>query len=248
VATTEGRSTLSVGGDLTNSGQISVGTQYVPYGPAVLAVQGSLTDTPNGHLEVDGGEVSVADSVSNFGSITILTSPLGPGRLHTSNFSNAGTVTVDSIFTGSASSLTVGNVGAYTQTSSSANVDGTLMAAIVDIGGGKFSGTGTVTGDVVDDAVISPGNPGEPLFPGTTLTINGNYAQKTDGALLVDISSATDFSILDVSGKASLDGTAEFDFLNGYIPGPNTDFTFLEAGSVAGDFTSLEFMGSGVSP
>jgi hypothetical protein len=60
---------------------------------------------------------------------------------------------------------------------------------------------------------------------------------------VIDIASATNYSILDVSGEALLDGTVDFDFQNGYVPGANTEFAFLEAGSVLGDFTSLNFMG-----
>lgn len=101
---------------------------------------------------------------------------------------------------------------------------------------GTLSGGGTINGNVLSNATVSPGDP-------ATLTINGDYTQKADGTLVIDISSTTDFSILDVTGKASLDGTAEFDFLNGYIPGPNTDFAFLQAGSVAGDFSALDFVG-----
>jgi hypothetical protein len=62
------------------------------------------------------------------------------------------------------------------------------------------------------------------------------------GTLVIDISSAKDCSILGVTGKASLDGIVEFNFLNGYVPGANTDFGFLKAGSAMGDFTGLHFI------
>lgn len=61
---------------------------------------------------------------------------------------------------------------------------------------------------------------------------------------MIDIFSAKEFTILDVTGKVSLDGTAEFDFVNHYAPPPNMDFAFLQAGSLTGDFTSLKFIGA----
>jgi len=73
--------------------------------------------------------------------------------------------------------------------------------------------------------------------------VDGNYIQGPDGTLLIDISSLTDFSSLDISGNAALGGTVQFDFLNGYVPQANDTFAFLDAASVSGDFSSVDFAG-----
>jgi PEP-CTERM motif len=131
------------------------------------------------------------------------------------------------------------SVGGNLTSRGNIETEGTLTAPTVDIAGGELFGNDTVDGDLVNRSVVSPSFVGTPAM----LTINGSYTQKADGTLLIDISGATDFSVLDVTGEASLDGTAKFDFLNGYVPGANTDFPFLEAGSVIGDFASLDFIG-----
>jgi PEP-CTERM motif len=254
---------LSVSGAATNRGDIFVGYNSVSgvfdHGASFTA--GSLSLTNEGFMSAELGSVAVSGLVTNEGNIGIIYSTFaagsvtnasnanlivgssstncppclyGPSSLTASNFSNAGQVGITS-----GSGLTVKPGGTYTQTAGMTGISGTLIAPVVDITGGTLTGSdGKTAGDVINGATVSPG-----FFRPTTLTINGDYTQNADGTLLIDISSATDFSILDVSGKASLDGTAEFDFLSGYVPAPNTDFAFLEAGSVAGDFSSLDVVG-----
>lgn len=236
-----GGAVLSVTGETDNSGTISVSDN------------GGLTAsklTNTGSVEIGGSSFCtrcsgslMANSFSNTGSVTVDASNfVGPeggtgagGSLTANNFQNAGTVDLDS-GVGAGGVLTVAAGGTYTQTAGLTDVDGTLMAPTVDIAGGTLSGSGTIDGNVSNDATVSPGDP-------ATLTIQGDYTQNAGDTLVIDIASATDFSMLDVSGEASLDGTVDFDFLDGYVPGANTDFAFLQAGSVAGDFSALGFMG-----
>lgn len=125
----------------------------------------------------------------------------------------------------------------YTQTAGTTDVAGTLISAGgVSINGGTLSGSGTIDGNVVNNAIVSPGDP-------ATLTIVGDYTQSANGTLVIDIASATDYSVLKVTGIATLDGAIDFNFLNGYSPGAGTEFTFLDPGYVLGDFTSLGFTG-----
>ncbi len=156
---------------------------------------------------------------------------------------NSGMVVIDS---GSSLSISSGvsgrgfyayGGGTYTQTAGSTDVNGTLIApGGVNITGGTLSGSGTIDGSVVNGALIAPGDP-------TKLTINGDYTQGPNGTLVIDISSLTDFTILDVTGTATLNGAVDFDFLDGYVPQANTAFPFLKAGYVSGDFTSLDVTG-----
>ncbi|MGH9404043.1 MAG: PEP-CTERM sorting domain-containing protein [Terriglobia bacterium] len=114
-------------------------------------------------------------------------------------------------------------------------MNGTLIGP-VHLTGGILSGSGTIDGDVLNGATVAPGDP-------TKLTINGNYTQDPNRTLVIDISSLTDFTVLDVTGTATLDGAVDFDFFDGYVPAANTAFPFLEAGYVSEDFTSLDFTG-----
>ena len=74
--------------------------------------------------------------------------------------------------------LTVHNGHDYTQTGgvTTVNTGGTLTAANVVIQGGRLSGFGTVAGNLVNDSVVSPGDPG-------TLNVTGNYTQHLLGML-----------------------------------------------------------------
>ncbi len=75
----------------------------------------------------------------------------------------------------------------YTQTAGITTVDGTLSAANFNLNGGSLDGTGIIQANVINAAVITPGDQ-----PGT-LTIQGNYTQASSGALDIDIASATQF-------------------------------------------------------
>jgi hypothetical protein len=113
-------------------------------------------------------------------------------------------------------------------------------------------GTGTINGNLTStNSVVAPGAaasiPGlvddvQITAPGT-LTINGNYTQGSAGALDITIEGvgSGDFSVLDLSGLASLDGAVQFDFLNGFTPVVGDVFTFLNAGSLSGDFAAMSF-------
>lgn len=187
-------------------------------------------------VNIKGGTLSVESGAS------LMVSPGGSTYRQTAGSTEvdgtlmAPTVVISGGTLSDIGTVTVNAGGTYTQTAGSTEVYGTLMAPTVKISGGTLSGAGTIQGNVTDDAVLAPGDP-------ATLTIDGNYTQNADGTLVIDIASATDFSMLDITGAASLDGTVDFDFLNGFVPGPHTDFAFLTAGSVAGDFSSLDFTG-----
>jgi hypothetical protein len=77
-------------------------------------------------------------------------------------------------------------------------------------------GTGTISGAVLNTGgMVKPGD-----TPGT-LTINGNYTQGSGGTLTIELggSAAGNYSVLDVTGRASLQGTVDFTTVNGFRPG-----------------------------
>src|SRR5258708_26941932 len=100
---------------------------------------------------------------------------------------------------------------------------------------GTLSGTGIVNGNVVMQGTMAPGD-----SPGT-FTINGNYSQDAGGTLdiLLGGTAAGQFSVLAVSGLASLDGAVDFTPINGFTPVAGDDFTFLLFGVNSGDFSNI---------
>ncbi len=224
-----GAGSVYVTGNATNAGSIELAGGSDDVQPGALSTTnftntGTVTMDPaiQGFPSYDGGSLGASGAYTQTAGSTEVNGTLGATSVVISGGKVSGSGTIDAV--------------TYTQTAGSTDVDGTLIAHAVNIEGGTLSGSGTIKGNVVNDAIVSPGDP-------ATLTINGGYTQKADGTLVIDIAGATDYSILDVSGEASLDGAVDFDFLNGYVPGANTDFAFLEAGSVAGDFSALDVMG-----
>ena len=106
----------------------------------------------------------------------------------------------------------------------------------VYVWGGVLGGSGRIGGNVLNQAVVSPGN-----SPGT-LTIAGDYAQSSSGFLIIQIASPTVFDKLVVNGQASLDGNVLVQYLNGFKLKRTDAFTFLTAGGgVNGQFSQLFF-------
>ncbi|MGH9350990.1 MAG: hypothetical protein ACRD2G_02315 [Terriglobia bacterium] len=236
-----GSAELSFDGSLDSSGSITLqatsglaeanplhALPYVeaaPGGDAALNVAGSLTNS--GSISLSGG----SDSSFCVGSYC------ATGAGGEALVSVGGAVTTSGTVEIGSGAATLDAVGGYTQTGGTTDITGKLVSPKVDVEGGTVSGSGTIEGDVVNDAVVSPGDP-------ATLTIGGNYIQDGDGTLIIDILGATDYSILDVTGTATLDGAIEFDFLDGYVPSGDTDFAFVEAaGGVSGFFTGLDLQG-----
>ncbi|QAU23143.1 autotransporter outer membrane beta-barrel domain-containing protein [Dyella sp. M7H15-1] len=85
-------------------------------------------------------------------------------------------------------------------------------------------------GDVTSDGIVwSGGSMG-------TLTIRGNYTQSADGTLQLDVT-PTQFSMLKVSGHASLAGTLDLIFAPGTYA--TSKFPLVQAGSLSGTFSTV---------
>jgi PEP-CTERM motif len=154
------------------------------------------------------------------------------------DFLNNGTVTV------AAGATLNDQVSAFVQSKAAGgatpvtNVEGTLdVPSGFSLEGGTLEGTGAVDGAVDNTGgVVSPGD-----APGT-LTIDGAYTQGADGVFDVVIDSLTQYSQLDVTGAASLDGL--LDVTSKFALATGDSFTIMELGSVTGDFTSFMYDGS----
>ncbi|VHO02954.1 autotransporter domain-containing protein [Candidatus Rhabdochlamydia sp. T3358] len=93
-----------------------------------------------------------------------------------------------------------------------------------------LAGTGVVD-SVMNNGTVKPGS------SIGTLTVNGNYTQGPFGVLNIEIDDLRASSLLQVSGAATLNGVLQVSPDPGvYLEG--TSYTFLNAGSVAGQFSS----------
>jgi hypothetical protein len=111
-------------------------------------------------------------------------------------------------------------------------VDGTLIAADVNLNGGSLNGTGTIQGNVTNAATVSPGD-----APGT-LAVQGSFTQTSAGVLDIDLGGTNHFGKLAISGSATLDGTLNVSLVNGFAPSLGDSFKLLSFGSPSGDFAT----------
>jgi hypothetical protein len=135
--------------------------------------------------------------------------------------------------------LSVGTIG--TEKAFVTLVGGTVDASSAFVGAhGVIQGVGTLTVDPADRLVADGGTISPGLSPGV-LTIQGNYEQRFDGNLRIEIggtnSAAQDRLI--VTGDAQLDGTVTFRFINGFAPKTGDRVDFLSAATVGGAFASV---------
>lgn len=136
-----------------------------------------------------------------------------------------------------------------TQTAGVTNVNGILntttdgQTAAFIVQGGLVRGDGTVIGNLSNaGGIVSPGNSGHRMtidangFGGT-----GNYTQGSDGELFIELggTAAGQFDVLDVNGAATLDGSLNIAFINGFAPAVGQTFQFLDYASRRGVFGVL---------
>ena len=94
--------------------------------------------------------------------------------------------------------------------------------------GGQLIGSGTISGSIVNSGgLLSPGH------SAGSIIINGNYTEGTAGGLLIELGGLGigQFDYLDVNGTASLDGTLEIAFLNGFHPAIGDTFHIMDFNS-----------------
>jgi T5SS/PEP-CTERM-associated repeat protein len=107
--------------------------------------------------------------------------------------------------------------------------------------GSVVKGNGTVRGRLV----INGGTIDLGCSPGT-LTIDGTYEQTAAGKLRVEVGGLApgQFDVLEVTGDATLGGTLELAFVDGFVPRAGDVVEFLKVhGAVTGAFATVEARG-----
>jgi hypothetical protein len=182
-------------------------------------------------VDLSGDSHLTTDAFNNNGTVTLCGCSVNELTVANGDFTNDnGIVHVDF-----GNTLTVTN-GDYIQTGDSfTDVSGTLKAANVVLNGGVLVGLGTIDGNLENNAINNPGDPG-------TQTITGNYTQGVSGLLILDFAGTnptSEFDNLSIGGDVFLNGGLEVDLLGGYVPTLGDTFKILSwTGTLTGNFTS----------
>jgi T5SS/PEP-CTERM-associated repeat protein len=234
---------------LTNVASATVGTLQVGYQPGsageVRAEEASVLTADNlfiggqgsGALVLNEGGVAVSQNVliglANGGSghVTLgsdsvlrvqqklIAGGAGSGSLEIAR----GIVTIGEASAGSAyGKVLVGPGGILAG-------NGTIIAREIVLSGGT---------NVFNGAQIQPGN-----SPGT-LTLQGDFTQELNSKLVMEVAGLNDgeFDVLHVTGDATLGGTLELVFLNGYLPKTGDVLPLLQIdGNISGSFSEITF-------
>ena len=231
---------------LTANGVISGSGILAKTGAGMVALSGINTFT--GAVTVSSGPLRVANSAALGTNNGTITSNVASGRVLVlagsgSNVVNgvirdgsgAASVTVQ----GGAWTLAASNTctGATTVSGGTLHLTGSLASAVT-VSGGVLSGTGTVSGNVaINGGTHAPGN------SAGIMTLNGNYALASGGALQIEINGpavGTQYDQVKLAGAAgavTLAGTLNVIAAGGLAAG--TTFIIIDktsAGAVSGTF------------
>jgi hypothetical protein len=203
--------------EASNGGNLQLNGAPITTNAATIILSGA-----GSHLTTDGTTDGLAGLTTNAagGSLTVQ----GGASVSSSKaVTNLGSVVV-----GPGGSF--GAAGGYTQSSGLTVVDGALSAPNVNLNGGALRGAGNVQGNVVNAAEIDPGD------SLGRLSVTGNYIQTAAGVLNVEIGGTATgaFDQLAVSGLATLGGTMNVHYVNGFVANPGDSFPVLTFGSRAG--------------
>ena len=187
-----------------------------------------------------GTYIAAAGSTLNFGSRTFS--------------SNAAKVTLDGVgSTFAAVASLAGNSGTFEinhgrnfTTVGSLSNSGRLrvgQGSILTING-TLTNTGIINGKgrIITTGVMNAGSVAPGDSPGL-LTISGNYTQTSTGTLDIEVGGTTPgdgYDVLSVSGTATLGGTLNITFVNGFVPSPSDTFDFFDfAATPLGQFSQV---------
>jgi hypothetical protein len=185
--------------------------------------------------------LNLANNTST-GVFTLLPPTFGP-------LATAGTFTNQGHFTVSkGSKFTVGGSGNYQQAGGTTTVDGTLAVPTgsqVNATAGTLAGAGTFSGNV------SVGNAsgkvatlvvGDSTKQAGQLSVTNDYAQLLTGVLDAQIGGTTvgsQYSQLNVTGAANLNGTLNIKLINNFLPSVGQTFHIMTASSLNGTFSKV---------
>ena len=136
--------------------------------------------------------------------------------------------------------MDIGGPGNTLTNNGNLTVNGTLNGNLTNNAGGFVGGSGMITGNLINNGTVNPGN-----SPGT-LTV-GTYTVNPGGTHVVEIASASSYDklVATAAGGVTLNGgTLSPRLLGGYLPSVNQVFANIISntggGTVAGTFASID--------
>ncbi len=153
-----------------------------------------------------------------------------------SDLTNSGALEIG---TGSALTVGEGGTGTYFQIDGTTIVDGTLIAANIEVQGGMLQGLGQLP-TLTNGGLLAPG-----ASPGT-LEIAGDFEQLDSGILEIELGGVLEgieIDLLDVDGTATLTGTLNILRFGDFFPTIGQTASILFADEVIGEFGTLLFEG-----
>jgi T5SS/PEP-CTERM-associated repeat protein len=246
--------TINSNSGVTNNGLVTGDGQIG--GTFTNTAAGELRGEPGKSLKLTGGSNNNFGRINLYGGMVEFTQILfnnagafisGNGTLKTSTLYNSGTMNfagtaniLGSVVNEAGGKIISGGGGAtifYGDVTNSGEIRTSTNGFTVffgDVsGGGTFTGTGTVNfeGD------LSPGSsPGTVSFVGDVVLGPSSTLQIELGGTVA----GTQYDRINVAGDLTLNGTLKISLINGFTPGAGQTFDFLNAGSVAGAFSSLQ--------
>ncbi|MFO0791328.1 MAG: hypothetical protein U0805_17855 [Pirellulales bacterium] len=160
----------------------------------------------------DGGAIVVGQDLSLRSGATLNLQP--GGTIHTRNF--------------------VPSTG-FNFSGGTLNISGSAYGSIIVPQLGTIAGSGTVTVSVTNSGSVTPGS----SFG--AMTINANYTQNPTGKLLLEIMGTmpSEFDQLIIKKAASLAGSLEVVFSEGFMPHVGNSFNLLDWSTRTGTFDSV---------
>ncbi|MEN6496316.1 MAG: PEP-CTERM sorting domain-containing protein [Thermoguttaceae bacterium] len=114
-----------------------------------------------------------------------------------------------------------------------------VVAGTLDVSpGATLGGEGNLQANLLNAGTVSPGS-----SPGL-LTITGDYTQTADGTLAIELMGTvpeTDYDVLSVTGRATLDGRLDLTVVEdaGFELEPGMEFWILQSSTLSGAFEGL---------
>jgi T5SS/PEP-CTERM-associated repeat protein len=247
--------TVNVTLGITNQGLVTGDGQIG--GAFTNAATGELRGEPGKSLKLTGANNTNAGQISLYGGMLDFTQNLtnnaggfisGNGTLKTTtgltnngtmNFSGLANVVGD--VTNAAGAKIISSGGGPTTFLDDVTNNGEIRTSAgsftVFFGAASGSGTYTGTGTVNFEGDLKPGN------SPAAISFAGDVVFGPDSKLVIELGGTTpgtQYDQINVAGKLTMGGTLEISLINGFVPGAGQSFDFLNTGSVAGTFSSIQ--------
>lgn len=211
---------ISPGGSLT----LNNNTQFGNFGSII--VEGTLTS--NTAFEMFSGNITVSGTFNNnkaFGNV---------GRITINGGTVNNTGNLDNTWLPDRGEIIV-NCGGTIINSGILKLGNTVFNCATGItNSGTLSGNATISGNISNSGLLSPGN-----SPGT-FTINGDYTALATAIHKFEVAGTASGSYdkLSVTGSVNLNGTLNVSLINGFVPATDGDLTII-TGAINGTFSTV---------